>query len=78
MDVRRYILKEVELQYQYKIDDHVTYSKLKHLINDIFRSLKGSIMCEFGDIAELGLTDRDVKLLIKEYIEKQPDNLIKE
>lgn len=77
MDSRRYILKEVELQYQYKIEDQLTYSKPKYLMNDIFRSLQGSITCEFGGINELGLTDQEVKEIIKDYIEQHPVNLIK-
>lgn len=77
MNSREYIKKEVELQYQYKIDDQEFYSKIKHLVNDIFRSIEGSVSCEFGGFTELGLTDQEVKQMIKEYIEQHPINLIK-
>lgn len=77
MNPREYIKKEVELQYQYKIDDQEFYSKIKYLVNDIFRSIQGSVSCEFGGFSELGLSDQDVKQIIKEYIEQHPINLIK-
>lgn len=69
MDERTYLLKEIELQYNYRLEDGETYSKPKHLINDLFKSIKGSVSCEFGGFEQIGYTESEVKQLIKHYID---------
>lgn len=77
MEEKSYILKEIELQYEYRRQDGETYSKIKHLVNDLFKSIKGSVTCEFGGFESLGFNDEEIKGLIRQYIEAQPESLIK-
>lgn len=77
MEEKAYLLKEIELQYNYRLEDGETYSKVKHLVNDLFKSIKGSISCECDGFHSLGFSDEEVKALIKQYVESQPKNLIK-
>ena len=67
MNEKTYLLKEIELQYNYRLEDGVTYTKSKYLVNDLFKSIKGSVNCEFGGFEQLGFTEIEVKQLIKTY-----------
>ena len=40
------------------------------LVNDLFKSIKGSVNCEFGGFEQLGFTEIEVKQLIKTYIDQ--------
>lgn len=44
MNEKTYLLKEIELQYNYRLEDGVTYTKSKYLVNDLLKVLKGVLI----------------------------------
>ncbi len=77
MDDRQYIQKEIEMLYQYMIDDGETFKKSKQIYNRLFKSIEGSITCEIGGLHELELSTQDIKDMIQTYVDEHPICLIK-
>lgn len=77
MDDRQYIQKEIEMLYQYMIDDGETFKKSKQIYNRLFKSIEGSVTCEIGGLHELELSTQDIKDMIQTYVDEHPICLIK-
>lgn len=77
MDDRQYIQKEIELLYQYMVEDGETFKKPKQIYNRLFKSIEGSVACEMGGLHELDLSTQEIKDMIQKYIDEHPICLIK-
>lgn len=77
MDAREYIQKEIEVLYQYLIDDGETFKKSKQIYHRLFKSIEGSVTCEIGGLDQLDLSTQEIKEMIQSYVDQHPICLIK-
>lgn len=77
MDDREYIQKEIEVLYQYLIDDGETFKKSKQIYYRLFKSIEGSVTCEIGGLDQLDLSTQEIKEMIQSYVDQHPICLIK-